>query len=460
MSSHDVVIVGAGVAGAALAARLGRAGRRVLLLERDLRAPDLFVGELLQPGGARSLEALGLLGCVQGIDAQRTRGFAVIHGEEQRALAYPTGSDGQRGAPVEGYAFHHGRFVMRLREAAAAAPGVELRCGTASELIRAGTAADARVTGVVYRDREGHEQRLQAQLVVAADGRSSRLRRCVGAEAPARLSHSVGVLLRGGVLPHAQHGHVFVTQPAPILGYQIGSDEVRLLVDLPGELPRGRGDGLVQFLRTTTAPQLPEPLRAALLATLEAGELPRVMPTYALAPRPVRLPGLVLLGDALNMRHPVTGGGMTVALNDVCLLAEGLATVALGDSVATERTLTRFYEARRPLALTIDGLAGALYEVLRADEPGLERMRAAMMQYWQFGGFAATGPMSLLSGLSPRPALLLLHYTAVALLGVGGSLVPVPGVHVGGAPDVRGAAQLARAAYKTLEPQLRRAFAH
>lgn len=27
--------------------------------------------------------------------------------------------------------------------------------------------------------------------------------------------------------------------------------------------------------------------------------------------------GVLLLGDAYNMRHPLTGGGMSVALNDV-----------------------------------------------------------------------------------------------------------------------------------------------
>lgn len=29
------------------------------------------------------------------------------------------------------------------------------------------------------------------------------------------------------------------------------------------------------------------------------------------------LAGVLLLGDAYNMRHPLTGGGMSVALNDV-----------------------------------------------------------------------------------------------------------------------------------------------
>ena len=30
--------------------------------------------------------------------------------------------------------------------------------------------------------------------------------------------------------------------------------------------------------------------------------------------------GVVLVGDSLNMRHPLTGGGMSVALSDVCML--------------------------------------------------------------------------------------------------------------------------------------------
>lgn len=31
------------------------------------------------------------------------------------------------------------------------------------------------------------------------------------------------------------------------------------------------------------------------------------------------VPGVLLLGDAYNMRHPLTGGGMSVALNDVLI---------------------------------------------------------------------------------------------------------------------------------------------
>jgi squalene monooxygenase len=61
-NSYEVVIVGAGVIGCALAAAFGKQGRQVLLLERDLSEPDRIVGELLQPGGVEALVKLGMRG--------------------------------------------------------------------------------------------------------------------------------------------------------------------------------------------------------------------------------------------------------------------------------------------------------------------------------------------------------------------------------------------------------------
>ena len=46
-------------------------GRRVLIIERDLTQPNRIVGELLQPGGYRKLQELGLASAVEGIDAQK-----------------------------------------------------------------------------------------------------------------------------------------------------------------------------------------------------------------------------------------------------------------------------------------------------------------------------------------------------------------------------------------------------
>ncbi|XP_073092362.1 serine/threonine-protein kinase TAO1-like isoform X4 [Manis javanica] len=56
----EVIIVGSGVLGSALAAVLSRDGRKVSVIERDLKEPDRIVGEFLQPGGYPVLKDLGL----------------------------------------------------------------------------------------------------------------------------------------------------------------------------------------------------------------------------------------------------------------------------------------------------------------------------------------------------------------------------------------------------------------
>jgi squalene monooxygenase len=181
------------------------------------------------------------------------------------------------------------------------------------------------------------------------------------------------------------------------------------------------------------------------------------MSNYALAPRPRPVRGAVMLGDALNMRHPVTGAGMTVALDDARLLAELIDEGPGLDGDRATQIARRFYARRRPLAATLDMLAGALYGVFSGDGAGVVRMRDAMFRYWRRGGIAERGPMALLAGLDRRPTRLLLHYLAVASLGAGASLVPSEEQRRI-LPDVRGASQLLHAACAMIPPQIRRAL--
>jgi flavin-dependent dehydrogenase len=62
-SNHafDVVIVGAGIAGSALAIALGRAGYSVLALEKSTVHVDRVRGELIVPWGVAEARALGIL---------------------------------------------------------------------------------------------------------------------------------------------------------------------------------------------------------------------------------------------------------------------------------------------------------------------------------------------------------------------------------------------------------------
>ena len=124
--AYDVIVVGAGVVGAALSTSLGRAGRRVLVLERDMSEPDRIVGELLQPGGVRALQLLGLADALEGIDAVQTVGYQILLSPEENVrIQYPhiaeLPSRYGRSEPLgqdmhyEGRSFHHGHFIMSLR---------------------------------------------------------------------------------------------------------------------------------------------------------------------------------------------------------------------------------------------------------------------------------------------------------------------------------------------------------
>jgi squalene monooxygenase len=55
-----------------------------------------------------------------------------------------------------------------------------------------------------------------------------------------------------------------------------------------------------------------------------------------------------LMGDAFNMRHPLTGGGMTVALSDIVVLRNLLKPLGnLHDAPSLCKYLESFYTLRK-----------------------------------------------------------------------------------------------------------------
>lgn len=91
------------------------------------------------------------------------------------------------------------------------------------------------------------------------------------------------------------------------------------------------------------------------------------MPNSFLPPTKNEVDGLIILGDAYNMRHPLTGGGMTVAFNDVVLLTELLKNVSdFKDINLIKQTMKRFHSERKPLSSVINILAQSLYSLFSA----------------------------------------------------------------------------------------------
>ncbi|KAF7801519.1 squalene monooxygenase-like [Senna tora] len=436
--SAEIIIVGAGVAGAALAYTLGKVkmllvassdlqcyllqdGRRVQVIERDLSEPDRIVGELLQPGGYLRLIELGLEDCVKEIDAQRVYGYALYKDGKNTKLSYPLENFD---SDVSGRSFHNGRFIQRMREKATSLSNVKLEQGTVTALLE----EQGTIKGVRYKTKDGQELTAMAPLTIVCDGCFSNLRRSLCNPKVDVPSHFVGLVLENCDLPYANHGHVILGDPSPILFYPISSNEIRCLVDVPGQkVPSIASGEMAKYLKSVVAPQVPPELYDAFIAAIDKGKI-RTMPNRSMPASPYPTPGALLMGDAFNMRHPLTGGGMTVALSDIVVLRNLIRPLHdLHDASALCKYLESFYTLRKPVASTINTLAGALYKVFcSSPDPARKEMRQACFDYLSLGGVFSDGPIALLSGLNPRPLSLVLHFFAVALYGVGRLLIPFP----------------------------------
>lgn len=204
----------------------------------------------------------------------------------------------------------------------------------------------------------------------------------------------VGLVLENCQLPFANHGHVVLADPSPILFYPISSTEIRCLVDVPGEkVPSISNGEMAKYLKTVIAPQVPPELHDAFLSAIEKGNI-RTMPNRSMPAAPHPTPGALLMGDAFNMRHPLTGGGMTVALSDIVVLRNLLKPLKdLNDAPTLCKYLESFYTLRKPVASTINTLAGALYKVFSSSpDQARNEMRQACFDYLSLGGYSQVGP--------------------------------------------------------------------
>ncbi|KAH0617445.1 hypothetical protein JD844_015684 [Phrynosoma platyrhinos] len=407
----EVIIVGSGVLGSALAAVLARDGRKVTVIERDLKEPDRIVGELLQPGGYNALKDLGLEEAVEGIDCHTINGY-IVHDLESKSeveIPYPSTADGQI---QSGKAFHHGRFIMGLRRAAMAEPNTKFIEGTVVQLLE----EDDSVVGIVYKDKEtGDTKELHAPLTVVADGLFSKFRKNFISSKVKVPSHFVGCILKNSPQFKTNHAELVLGNPSPVLVYQISSNETRVLVDIRGEMPKN----LKEYMTEKIYPQLPEHLQEPFLIAVQNDRL-RTMPASFLPPSPVNKAGVLLLGDAYNMRHPLTGGGMSVVLNDIKIWRHLLQAVPdlYEDSALLQAKSTFYWTRRKSHSFVVNVLAQALYELFAATDDSLHQLRRACFLYFKLGGECVSGPVGLLSVLSPKPIVLIGHFFAVALYAV------------------------------------------
>ncbi|OLC13329.1 MAG: hypothetical protein AUH29_13515 [Candidatus Rokubacteria bacterium 13_1_40CM_69_27] len=353
----DVIVVGAGPAGAATAILLAERGLEVLVLDRAKFPRPKICGEYLSPEAVRILDGLGVLKALDAAGAALVMGMRITapDGTVVAGTYRPVGP----WQPYRGHAMGitrsrlDGALVDRLR-----ALPVDFR-----EQVRVtDVLGDGdRIVGVEAIDVEGRRRTFRAPLVVGADGRASVIAQRLGCRRPHRLRRMALVTYVAGLPDCRDAGEIFVDPPDYAILNPLSPDRVNMSVVVPLEHVTPWSDRLDVFFAARVR-QLPH------LARRVSGA-ERVAPVQAMGPlayrvRPPRVGGVLLVGDAAGFYDPLTGEGVFSALRAAELAAETAAQAfRVGDWSAA--TLAAYERARRACFGDKERFVRALQAVIR-----------------------------------------------------------------------------------------------
>ena len=399
MSSYDVIIVGGGMVGAALACALGDLGFRVAVAEAR-EPPAEWSAEAVDARTSALTRAseniLRNLGVWDRMVAMRVSAYREMHVWDEAGFGEIHFDSAEIGEPDLGHIVEN-RVIQRvLWDRLGEMAGVQRICpARVAGLDLAGerpvltleraeddrgrepTPTDADVEAVARDSRTSlgaasTARPIAADLIVAADGAQSALRAMagLGTRGWAYDQHAVVAIVR----PERYHAdtawqHFLPTGPVALLPigdgrcslvWSTSPEHAAALVRMPDE----------EFCRAVTGAT-----QARLGGILDAG--PRAL-------FPLRLqhaenyvePGLALVGDAAHAIHPLAGQGVNLGFLDAATLADVLAHARLrGRPLGAMATLRRYERARKGANLAMMGAMDLFKRLFSNDNAALSVAR-------------------------------------------------------------------------------------
>ncbi|HEX6460006.1 MAG TPA: FAD-dependent monooxygenase [Thermoleophilaceae bacterium] len=332
MGSYDAVIVGASVAGCTAARLLARAGARVALVERS-PDPDHYktvCTHYIQPSATPTIEKLGLAELIEERGAVRNSvDFWSPYTGWIRPLAEVS----------YGYNITRRTLDPILRKLAADTPGVDYMPGQTVVGLR----GSGRVTGVEMEDSSRARRSLDAKLVVAADGRESRMAELAGVAGRVRPHRRFFYWAYwSGLEPGNTRSRMWFMEPDCAYTFP-NEDGLTIVLAAPHEdrLPEFRADLDGAYSRYIAAlPDAPN-LSGAKRESKMIGKLklPNVM-------RPAAARGMAFVGDAALASDPLWGVGCGWAFQSADWLADCVGP-ALASGADIDPGLQRYRKLHR-----------------------------------------------------------------------------------------------------------------
>lgn len=301
----DVVVVGGGPVGLAVAIELRAHGGDVLVVDRCQPPIDKACGEGLMPDGVLALERLGIeLG---DLEHRPIRGIRYLEGATVAEAEFTGGA----GAGIRRTTLH--RALVERAEAV----GVRTSWGLA-------------VRNLAGNQLETDRGELRADWIVGADGLHSRVRRWTGLEDRRSRWRRCGVRRHYATPPWTDHVEVYWANGCEAYVTPVSDEEVGVAI-----LWSGRKGGFDS--RLSRFPSLENRFRGAAIRSRDRGAAYLEQRSTAFHRGQV-----ALVGDAAGYRDAITGEGLSVGFQQARALA---AAIAADDLPAYER------EARRVIAL-------------------------------------------------------------------------------------------------------------
>ncbi|MCG7198158.1 FAD-dependent monooxygenase [Marinobacter pelagius] len=366
--AFDIVIVGAGMVGAALATGLGREGLSVAVIDRAAApayhpesAPDIRVSAL-SVGSERYLDSLGAWARILAMRATPYRRLAVWDEAAHpltrlvpRRLTEVTFDARDLSAPHLGYIVENAITQQALWQTAEAEPGVSILAGSG--------VADVTQDHDQATIRLDDGQTLKARLVIGADGAQSRIRDLAGIgvnrDQYGQQAMVVSVRYRGAVEDITWQGF-----------YPSGPRAFLPLHSAGGAFPGESWASLVWYDAPEQLARLKSLDNEALMAEIQRAfpaDLPMLTHIDARASFPIARQHakhycsgrVVLAGDAAHTINPLAGQGVNLGFQDArCLQTMIREASRAGGDPADSRWLARYEQERRPanrrMMLTMD----------------------------------------------------------------------------------------------------------